>query len=53
MRPITARIAASKKRTTSEVVDLFLTGDVATGKTVLRDYINAMIGFAACRSNGV
>ena len=31
----------------SEVVDLFLAGDVATGKTVLRDYINATIGFAA------
>lgn len=31
----------------SEVVDLFLAGDVATGKIVLRDYINATIGFAA------
>jgi DNA-binding phage protein len=31
----------------SEVVDLFLAGDVATGKSVLRDYINATIGFAA------
>ena len=30
----------------SEVVDLFLAGDVATGKAVLRDYINATIGFA-------
>lgn len=31
----------------SEVVDLFLAGDVTTGKAVLRDYINATIGFAA------
>ncbi len=30
-----------------EVVELFLSGDVATGKSVLRDYINATIGFAA------
>jgi DNA-binding phage protein len=29
-----------------EVVDLFLAGDVTTGKSVLRDYINATIGFA-------
>ena len=31
----------------AEVVDLFLTGDVQTGKTVLWDYINAAIGFEA------
>jgi hypothetical protein len=31
----------------SEVVDLFLVGEVTTGKSVLRDYINATIGFAA------
>lgn len=31
----------------SEVVDLFLAGDLATGKSVLRDYINATVGFAA------
>lgn len=30
----------------TEVVDLFLAGDVTTGKAVLRDYINATIGFA-------
>lgn len=30
-----------------EVIDLFLAGDVATAKVVLRDYINATIGFAA------
>lgn len=31
----------------SEVVDLFLADDVATGRAVLRDYINATVGFAA------
>lgn len=31
----------------SEVVDLFLSGDLDAGKAVLRDYINATIGFAA------
>ncbi|MDO8359821.1 MAG: transcriptional regulator [Devosia sp.] len=31
----------------TEVVDLFLGGDVQTGKAMLRDYINATIGFAA------
>jgi DNA-binding phage protein len=31
----------------SEVVDLFLAADVTTGKAVLRDYINATVGFAA------
>lgn len=29
----------------TEVVDLFLSGDVATGKAVLRDFINATLGF--------
>lgn len=31
----------------SEVVDLFLASDVSTAKAVLRDYINATVGFAA------
>lgn len=31
----------------SEAVDQFLAGDVAAGKAVLRDYINATIGFEA------
>jgi DNA-binding phage protein len=31
----------------TEVVDLFLAGDVQTGKMVLRDYINATVGFEA------
>lgn len=30
----------------SEVVDLFLAGDVSTGRALLRDYINATVGFA-------
>src|SRR5215813_9449436 len=29
----------------SEAVDSFLSGDVETGKTILRDYINATVGF--------
>ena len=29
----------------TEAVDQFLAGDLATGKAVLRDYINATIGF--------
>jgi DNA-binding phage protein len=29
-----------------ESVESFLTGDIETGKAVLRDYINATIGFA-------
>lgn len=29
----------------TEAVDQFLAGDVETGKAVLRDYINATIGF--------
>jgi len=39
--------AAFRAALLSEVVDLFLTGDVTTGKVVLRDFINATIGFAA------
>lgn len=39
--------AAFRAALMSEVVDLFLMGDVATGKIVLRDFINATIGFAA------
>lgn len=29
----------------SEAIDSFLSGDVETGKTVLRDYIKATVGF--------
>ncbi|MBN9303739.1 MAG: transcriptional regulator [Devosia sp. 67-54] len=38
--------AAFRAALLSEVIDLFLAGDMATGKSVLRDYINATIGFA-------
>lgn len=31
----------------TEAVEIFLAGDVATGKVILRDYINATIGFEA------
>lgn len=31
----------------SEAVELLLTGDVSTGKSILRDYVNATIGFDA------
>jgi DNA-binding phage protein len=30
-----------------EVVDAFLSGDVGTGKAVLRDYVHATVGFEA------
>lgn len=30
-----------------EVVDAFLSGDVGTGKSVLRDYVHATVGFDA------
>jgi hypothetical protein len=30
-----------------EVADAFLSGDVATGKAVLRDYVHATVGFDA------
>lgn len=43
----TAHDPAFRAALLSEVVDLFLAGDVATGKSVLRDYINATVGFAA------
>jgi DNA-binding phage protein len=38
--------AAFRAALLSEVLDLFLAGDVLTGKSVLRDYVNATIGFA-------
>lgn len=40
-----ARDAAFRKHLLREAVDCLLAGDVDTGKTVLRDYINATIGF--------
>lgn len=40
------RDAAFRKALLRESVESFLTGDIETGKAVLRDYINATIGFA-------
>jgi DNA-binding phage protein len=37
--------AAFRKALLKEAVDALLSGDVETGKTVLRDYINATVGF--------
>ena len=39
------RDAAFRDALLAEGVDAFLAGDVDTGKAVLRDYINATIGF--------
>lgn len=40
------RDAAFRKGLLRESVESFLAGDIETGKAVLRDYINATIGFA-------
>lgn len=40
------RDAAFRTELLRESVESFLTGDIDTGKAVLRDYINATIGFA-------
>jgi DNA-binding phage protein len=39
------RDAAFREALLSEGVDALLSGDVETGKAVLRDYINATVGF--------
>jgi hypothetical protein len=39
------RDSAFRRELLREGVESFLTGDVETGKTILRDYINATIGF--------
>jgi hypothetical protein len=39
------RDSAFRRELLREGVESFLTGDVETGKSVLRDYINATIGF--------
>lgn len=41
------RDAAFRSALLREVVELFLAGDVETAKGLLRDYINATVGFAA------
>jgi hypothetical protein len=40
-----ARDAAFRRHLLKEAVDCMLAGDIDTGKTVLRDYINATVGF--------
>jgi hypothetical protein len=42
-----ARDPAFREALLKEGVECLLSGDVETGKTVLRDYINATIGFEA------
>jgi len=39
------RDSAFRKELLREAVESFLSGDVETGKTVLRDYIHATVGF--------
>jgi DNA-binding phage protein len=39
------RDSAFREALLKEAVDALLAGDVETGKTVLRDYINATVGF--------
>ena len=39
------RDGAFREALLKEAVDALLSGDVETGKTVLRDYINATVGF--------
>jgi hypothetical protein len=41
------RDEAFRKALLTEAVDAMLSGDVESGKTVLRDYINATVGFDA------
>src|ERR1019366_2969696 len=40
------RDAAFRRELLRESVECFVVGDIETGKAVLRDYINATIGFA-------
>ncbi len=40
------RDPAFRKELLREAVECFIAGDVDTGKSVLRDYINATVGFA-------
>jgi hypothetical protein len=40
------RDAAFRKELLRESIECFVLGDIETGKSVLRDYINATIGFA-------
>jgi len=46
IRARAARDPKFRKELLREGVDLMLAGDVVTGKAILRDYINATVGFA-------
>jgi DNA-binding phage protein len=41
----TQQDAAFRRELLKEGIETFLAGDVETGKTILRDYVNATIGF--------
>ncbi len=45
VRARAARDAAFRRALLAEAIDNMLAGDVATGKAVLRDFINATVGF--------
>lgn len=45
-----SRDPAFREALLREAIEALLAGDVATGKSVLRDYINATIGFEALAS---
>ena len=45
VRARAARDAAFRNALLAESVDALLSGDVDTGKAILRDYVNATIGF--------
>jgi DNA-binding phage protein len=40
-----ARDAAFREALLTEAIELLLTGEIETGKAILRDYINATVGF--------
>ena len=46
IRARAARDPKLRKELLREGVESLLTGDIATAKTILRDYINATVGFA-------
>lgn len=46
IRARAARDSRFRKELLREGVECMLAGDTATGKTILRDYINATLGFA-------
>lgn len=46
------RDAEFRKAMLKEGVDAMLAGDVETGKSILRDYINAAVGFGRSLEDG-